>query len=102
MVEPKSLNEIWDDIHSTRFRFRNIRTLEDFMVTGILAWTQARPCHMEVISCDSVLFNRVLVGAHERTYALLSTREEIDFLNSMQLQQATFRVKSAYKRTGNT
>lgn len=99
-LEPRSLSAIWSDIHRKRFRVRHVETLIDYCVIDIKCWMQGLPHYVEMVMCDGLTFTRYSQDSWTRQWALLSTREELEFLNSLQTQQAAFKVKCRYRGLG--
>lgn len=97
-LEPKNLHTIWGEIHAKRFRVRNTETLEDYLITGIKHWMQGMPHYCEAVKCDGMMFERFSFDAWTKHWALLSTKEELEFLKGLQDQQAAFKAKLPYKR----
>jgi hypothetical protein len=98
ILTPRSLNNIWSDVRHKRFRVRDVETLEDYFVVNIKCWMQGIPHYLEMVKCDETMFVHYSMDGWSQRWALLSTREEIELLNSLQEQQAKFRAKSPYRK----
>jgi hypothetical protein len=95
---PRSLHAIWGDIRAMRFRVRNVETLEDYLVVSITHWMQGMPHTVTMVKCDECIFNHYSENAWSQIWALLSSREEIEYLRGLNDQQVKFKAKYFYRK----
>lgn len=98
ILEPRSLSHIWSEVRSMRFRVRQIETLQDYLITNIKIWLQGLPHILEMVKCDEQVFTRYSLDAWSKSWILLSSREEIDFLNSLLAHELAFKIKNFYRK----
>lgn len=105
-MKPKSLLILWQEISTTgpnrtRFRVRNTRTLDDFLILRVHSYSQGLPSRMEILSCNGLTFKRDTIATLIQEWTLLSNEEEIELLNGMEEQKAVWKVKHAYRKINN-
>ncbi len=97
--EPTNLIEILKTYKSLYFRVRDVVTLSDHLVLTVNSYTQGLPRFASSVLCAETTVTPHILDCSQTRYCLLSSREEIVFLNSFATEnQAIFRVKALYKR----
>jgi hypothetical protein len=91
-----SLNDIYDLVDGTRFRFRDITTLRDYLALAINRWTMdGKPLWLSAICCEDGM--ETTKGCSDKKYILLSSGEELSWLRRLKQDRATKRILKAYE-----
>ena len=98
-MKPKTIAEIYAEVKLTAFRIREVLTLEDWMVGKKYDWifdgeTLKSVAAARIESSGIITTN---ISATEPRYALLSTKEEIDYLKHLPPFGAFEMVHKNYK-----
>lgn len=99
-MSPSSLSTIWEDTGCRlKFRVRNVRTLNDYLILKINTWTvsvRSKPESLYAYAFQTK--STVYLECLKKEYVLLSTRKELDYTSKWKGEALIPLIKEMYKR----
>ncbi len=95
-----SLADISAMTKCTRFRVRDVETLEDLFMIYATNYTQNVPVMFVGVKLGGKDFTRLTFNAREKKFAILSSKKECEWWAGMQETQAVFQAKRSYHHLG--